>query len=624
MKKIFSLALLLFFAFYAFSLPVTQSAAKKVAVNHYFEKGSQFYQFSKDDISITDYHPLTFENETLIHIFQINNDQGYVLVSAESNVIPVLGYSFEGRFRTANIPENIQSWINAYLEEIHQVRTSNIPATEEILNQWNHYSAEVFHPEKSVKAVNPLLTTNWDQGCYYNALCPSAAGGDCNHVWVGCVATAMGMVMKYHNYPEQGTGSHTYNHSVYGAQTANFGATSYNWSAMPNQLYSQNNSVATLLYHCGVSVNMNYGTSGSGAYTQDVRDALVNYFSYGSTTQYVQKMWYSSSGWENLLRNELDSHQPIVYSGQDPSFGHAFVCDGYQGTNYFHFNWGWSGWNNGYFYVSNLNSGNGTFNTSQAAVVHIAPAPAGPLPSFNVSLSQFCAETTVQFHDNTSGTPTSWNWEFPGGNPSTSTLQEPYVTYNIPGNYDVFLTVSDGINNNTLTKEDYIKVKTKPYALFPSDTTICCNNTILLDAGNPGSTYIWSDGNSTQTIVADSSGSGIGQKLFHVEILTSEGCWNKDSVMVTFAACSGMSELDNRFSMYPNPAEGSLFIKTDRLSNQTTTIKVFSEQGLLVLEAMKNLSNSPWQFDISTLTAGVYILTLEIDQQIIYKKLIIK
>lgn len=603
---------------------VPENKARTLALNFYFERASIQAAVERSAIKISGSYLVKDQGIDLFYVFNINGDKGFVLVSATDQVIPVLGYSFEGNYKQDNQPEAVQSWINGYKQQIASAISLNLPADEATSTQWKKYTQDGFTAEKSMLSVNPLLTTNWDQGCYYNSLCPAAAGGDCNHVWVGCVATAMAQVMKYHNYPDQGVGSHTYNHATYGPQSADFGSTTYNWSAMPNQVSSPNTATATLMYHCGVSVNMNYGVSGSGAYTQDVRTALVNYFSYASTTQYVQRLWYSSSGWENLLVSELDSHQPVVYSGQDPNFGHCFVCDGYQGTNYFHFNWGWSGWNNGYFYVSNLNSGNGNFTTNQAAVVHIAPAPVGPQPSFSVTATQFCAETTVQFQDNTSGTPTSWNWQFPGGNPTTSTLEDPSVTYSSPGNYDVILTVTDGLNTNTITKNNYIKVKTKPYGLFPSDTSICCNNTITLDAGNPGSTYTWSTGLTTQTHLIDSTGVGIGQRLIKVEILTAEGCWNMDSILITFAPCTGISDIQaDKFVLYPNPANGTVTISNAGTMGIPATLKLYNAGGELMKMILYTGNRTEWQLNISDLRSGMYLLIIEQENNKTYRKLLV-
>ncbi|HRY32461.1 MAG TPA: C10 family peptidase [Bacteroidales bacterium] len=609
MKKYAMLASLLAVAFMSSAGIVPLTTAKKAALNFYSERILSFNKTENTSFSITSQEVIGEPGLPLLYVFNINEGKGFVLVAAEEGSVPVVGYSFEGSFRTDAMPAVIEDWISNYAGQVKEIRDLGLLPDAESQVQWERYASADFSPAKDLMAVNPLLTTNWDQGCYYNALCPIAAGGDCNRAWAGCVATAMGMVMKYHNYPAQGSGSHTYVHPTYGTLSANFGNTAYQWSSMPNTLWSNNNAVATLLYHCGISVDMNYGPSGSGAYTQDVRNALINYFNYSSNAQYVQKLWYSVSDWENLLRTNLDSHRPVIYSGQDPSYGHAFVCDGYQGTNYFHFNWGWSGWNNGYFYVSNLNSGNGTFNNNQAAVVNVAPANA-PTAEFMASVTAYCNSANVQFWDLSMGSLTSWNWQFPGGNPSSSNQQNPTVYYPNPGLYNVTLTVSNGSSSHTITKSGYIRVLAPPQGIFPTDTTICCNHTITLDAGNPGSSYTWSTGGNSQFLTVDSSGTGIGEKKIFVDILTPEGCWNLDSIRIVFASCFSVEEkAENRLMVYPNPASGHIMLDLPGQASEHV-LRVYNPQGMLVHEDRNNDGSSAWQVDLSFLPKGPYLLQL--------------
>ncbi|MCB5261587.1 MAG: C10 family peptidase, partial [Candidatus Cloacimonetes bacterium] len=188
-----------------------------------------------------------------------------------------------------------------------------------------------------------------------------------------CVATAMAQVMKKWNHPATGVGSHSYTASGYGNQSANFAATTYNWAGMPNSISTVNNNVATLIYHCGVAVDMMYSANSSGAYTEDARSALVNNFRYNNAAQYKQASSYPIATWASMLRNDLDLGHPIYYEGQGPESGHAFVLDGYQGTNSFHFNWGWSGYYDGYFYLTNLNPGSHTFTSYQGAILNVYP-----------------------------------------------------------------------------------------------------------------------------------------------------------------------------------------------------------------------------------------------------------
>jgi hypothetical protein len=148
---------------------------------------------------------------------------------------------------------------------------------------------------------------------------------------------------------------------------------------MTNQPSSECNPVALLMLHDGISVNMYYNQDGqcqSGAYTDAVATALKTYFRYSSSTVYVKKSNYTLTDWNNLLQNDLNVGEVIQYSGSGSGGGHSWVCDGYQATNYYHFNWGWSGQDNGYYYLNNLDPGGYNFNNGQEAVVHITPDPA--------------------------------------------------------------------------------------------------------------------------------------------------------------------------------------------------------------------------------------------------------
>ena len=139
------------------------------------------------------------------------------------------------------------------------------------------------------------------------------------------------------------------------------------------RLIQANIPVATLLYHLGVSVDMQYSPSGSGAYSSDARDALVDYFGYSPNAQLLPKNSFPIETFIYKLKNELNLNRPVYYSGSGSGGGHAFVCDGYQGDDFFHFNWGWSGYANGYFYLNNLNPGGTQFNQGQAAMFYVYP-----------------------------------------------------------------------------------------------------------------------------------------------------------------------------------------------------------------------------------------------------------
>ena len=143
--------------------------------------------------------------------------------------------------------------------------------------------------------------------------------------------------------------------------------------------------MARLLYHAGVSVDMNYGPTASGAHISDAAYALKTYFKYSDLLSFVWKSDYSTDDWTALLREEIDNNRPVLYRGYDVEAegGHAFVCDGYSGADYFHFNWGWYGsYKDEYFYLNDLTPSSHNYSYSQAAVIGIRP-PVPPVGYFD-------------------------------------------------------------------------------------------------------------------------------------------------------------------------------------------------------------------------------------------------
>ena len=314
------------------------------------------------------------EGTPYIYIFNVGG-AGFVAVSAEDRVKPILAYSTEGTFSADDIAPAFNYTIKSYTDDIQYIRKNNIERLTDISEEWTRVEKT-----GSVKAVRNsrtvpiLLETLWNQNYPYNALCPEDDGGNGGHVYAGCVATAMAQVMKYFNHPKQGTGSHTYTPGGFGypsypAQTANYGETLYNFERMPMQLDSTSTEedifyIAQLQWHCGISVEMMYGPDGSGAYSEYVPDAIGQYFCYNPDANYIYKDWYWKDNFSEMLKDELDLGRPLYYSGQDDggSGGHAFVCDGYDENDFFHFNWGWDGKDNAWCAMGALNTTKYAFN----------------------------------------------------------------------------------------------------------------------------------------------------------------------------------------------------------------------------------------------------------------------
>jgi hypothetical protein len=219
----------------------------------------------------------------------------------------------------------------------------------------------------------PLLLTNWNQGFPYNEFCPEDASGPGGHALVGCVAIAMAQVMKYYNFPAQGSGSSSYYADGYGTQTANYGNTNYEFYNMPNVGHESNPSLAEFLYHCGVGAKMNYGPDGSGAWVTTACEAMETHFKYASSWEYDSRSSYTDAQWKALIKDEIDNLRPMIYVGYTSSMGHAWNCDGYQ-NDYFHMNWGWGGSYNGFYNLDNLVASGYDFYTGHKLAYNLYPS----------------------------------------------------------------------------------------------------------------------------------------------------------------------------------------------------------------------------------------------------------
>jgi hypothetical protein len=367
MKKIVLLLfVMLLLTCLTWAKPITIDQAKQVATNILVERSN----FTNPAI-VNNSVERDQSGQPLIYIFNFR-PASFVMVSAEDNVLPVLGYCLDQTYSESNHPIQFDDLLWSYRGQIEYARTYNLPTTTQITNDWQRLivASSSFIPlNDRDRDVAPIIQSSWGQGTYYNQYCPG-------NTPVGCVAVAMGQIMKRWGYPNVGFGSHSYTAAPYGTQTANFGTTNYSWSLMANSLSNYNTYVATLLYHCGVSVNMQYAPGGSGAYDTDAASALTTYFGYKSTLSLKQKSNYTATAWDALMKAEVDANRPVYYSGSGPAGGHAFNLDGYQGSAYpyhFHFNWGWDGYDNGYYLLSMLNPGGETFNIGCEAIIGIEP-----------------------------------------------------------------------------------------------------------------------------------------------------------------------------------------------------------------------------------------------------------
>ncbi|MEG2070721.1 MAG: C10 family peptidase, partial [Bacteroidales bacterium] len=314
------------------------------------------------------------ENNQLLLAILDYQDQGFIVLSADDAMMPVLAYSVENGLNMDDLAPAVRYWLDIYKLQVQEVRKNKIEPTDEVVQAWKKLKSPLIN--KGTVVVAPLISAQWNQSKYYNQYSPfdqnSPEGYD-GRVPVGCVAVAMSMIMYYYRYPETGIGSKT-NYTNYGDFYVNFGATEYHYEAMLDDLTTYNSEVAKLIFHAATSVDMNYAADGSGAYSVNVPDALATHFNYSQNIQQILRSHSSNADWISMLKTELNNRRPVYYSGSSEEGGHAFVCDGYDSDDLFHFNFGWGGTGNGYFSVNNtVSDAVGGYNNYQGIVKGIYP-----------------------------------------------------------------------------------------------------------------------------------------------------------------------------------------------------------------------------------------------------------
>lgn len=345
--------------------PVDVGTAQHLGLN-YVQHKAMFAKNAVNELELA-YTFVASNGEATAYAF--NFDGGFVIVAADDCVSPILGYSDQGRFDYETAPDGLRFMLGEISRFIETMVEQGAATNGDIVCRWKNLEAcGQMNPNRNYPVVGPLIELKWNQDAPYNMYAP----GGCP---TGCVATAMAQLMKYWEWPTTGTGEHSYFAAGYGEQYANFGATTYDWDHM---LVSYNSgatqeekvAVATLMYHCGVSVDMMYAPDGSGAYSPDVPIAINTYFSYSDQATHIAKAGHTYDEWIALLKTNIDQQIPVYYSGQSSEGGHAFVCDGYDNDDLFHFNWGWGGAANGYFLIDGQHF---DYSGSQAIVFDFIP-----------------------------------------------------------------------------------------------------------------------------------------------------------------------------------------------------------------------------------------------------------
>ena len=331
--------------------PVSEQTARNLAQSFV----SANFEFTRQSTDLTLVKTAFSERgEAYYYIYNVG-ETGFVIMAGDDCVRPIIGYSDKGVFN----PDDMAPALAYYLEQQSRYiadKAAKGAQTFEVAADWVML-------EQTGRLVSRhggredvfLVETTWNQNYPYNYFCPEGEGGPGGHCYAGCVATAAAQLMKYWDHPLQGQGSHTYypeDHPEYGPLTVNFGEATYDWENMPNSISAnspqeQIEAVAQLIYHAGVSVDMNYRPSSSGAVTGKLCETMPAYFFYTNHMDNLYRENYTHEGYMQLIIDAIDMNWPMVHRGG----GHAYVLDGYNDSDMVHFNWGWSGSSDGWFNI---------------------------------------------------------------------------------------------------------------------------------------------------------------------------------------------------------------------------------------------------------------------------------
>ncbi len=318
----------------------------------------------------------SFNGNNTYYVFNKDNNEGYVILSADDCMPAVLGVVDNGSFDINNVPENMKWWLSQY-----DISISNYAS-----------KGKKYVSSATKQDIAPLLRRiAYGQGEPYNDLCPQYDG---EKALTGCVATAMAQIMRMHEWPKRGTGKNeyechlnlgnSYDHSyeVITLKT-DFTQSVYQWDNMPeffrwSYTSEEKQAVARLMYDCGVAVNMAYGLYSSGSSDSYALQAFIKHFNYDRNAMLVSRYLYGDAEWEDLIYENLSKGLPILFCGCNQfSDSHAFVCDGYRTNgNLFHFNWGWNGTGNGYFLMTSSDNAaiSHLYPQSQTAILNLKPS----------------------------------------------------------------------------------------------------------------------------------------------------------------------------------------------------------------------------------------------------------
>lgn len=365
---------------------------------------------------------LTRATTDCYYVFSLQ-PKGFVIVAADNRVEPILGYSYDNNFVVENMPEHVRGWLGNYEKQIEAVVKQDIVPESEIITKWSRLkSGQPMSNTRNGNSVGPLLTTHWGQTGVYGSMCPNGV--------VGCVGVAVAQVMNYWQYPPKGIG-----HIDYNGNEVFFSETTYHWDS----LYVIPDALPTLMYHAAIGSWSRFFDGSTGSGLNLAQSGLVSFFDYDALSYFANNDDYFNYQWISMLKSNLNDSIPVLYQGNISSGdGHAWVCDGYDENDLFHMNWGWEGFDDGWFMLNALNAGGWSF-TGGGAVFDLFPMNS-PLQARFDYVTNDVNRRQISFFDFSKDAPDDYYWNFGDGNTSTSI--NPIHLYDTTGLYTVSLTVN--------------------------------------------------------------------------------------------------------------------------------------------------------------------------------------
>ena len=476
--------------------PVTPISAKTVAENFYKKNSTKIVKSST-----LVYTELSASGLPIYYAYNINDGDGFVIVSGEDAVKPIVGYSTENKFVAPTSKTSFNFWMSEFSNGVNALRINNVVADAKTAKEWEKYTLTVSNERQSGSAnsvsvnttsVTPLMQTTWNQSPYYNALCP---GGSVT----GCVATTMAQIMRYWSYPAQGVGSSSYNDTTtqgytsdYGVLSATYTAT-YNWANMPLAIGTGNSDIAKLMSDCGISVDMDYSPKESGAQVlgsggPSAQHSYINYFKYDPTQIHglTRNSMNNDTKWLDTIKHDLNIGRVVQYVGSNPTQGgHTWVCDGYDQNDYLHMNWGWGGASDAFYQLNNFATPGYNPNSGHQVLVGIVPKAAT-----TIDASVFAVTSPTGIHCSNALSPSIVLRNY-----GSSTLTSCVINYQIDNG-----PVQTQNWNGTLANQQFTNVSLPAFNSTTGSHTLTCftsapNNATDLNTANDQSTTVYTINN---------------------------------------------------------------------------------------------------------------------------------